>query len=279
MIKAIFFDIDGTLLSSNGKVLESTKEAIRQAREKGIYVGIATGRSPVHLDELLDNLELDVYVTYNGQLVYTKNAVIYAQTFDEKTLKKIVDFADDQSRQILFGGRNELEGSRTMMLSQSIIVKKMIRFLPRRFPVAVLKKTLQKLSFYKSDNHYERLAILQQPIYQCMMLSVERETPKLAAQFPACDFHRSNPYSVDIVPKGGSKLKGIYEFLDHHGIAVSETMAFGDHMNDIEMLKGIGIGIAMGNGQQAAKEAAAFVTDTNNKDGIAAALRHYRIID
>ncbi|MGX7162610.1 Cof-type HAD-IIB family hydrolase [Enterococcus massiliensis] len=279
MIKAIFFDIDGTLLSSRGEVLESTKKAIQQARAKGIFVGVATGRGPVKITELLNDLPLDMYVTYNGQLVYTKEETIHAQAFQQETLRQIVHYADIHSRQIMFGARDQIDGSRTMMLSQSMAGKKMIRFLPRHFPVAILKQTLQKLSFYKSKNHYKKMAILKQPIYQCMMLSVQGETEKLIQQFTMCDFQRSNPYSVDIVPKGGSKIRGIHAFLEHHGIAVSESMAFGDHMNDIEMLQGVGVGIAMGNAQPIVKETAVYVTDTNNQDGIAKALRHYQVIE
>jgi len=84
---------------------------------------------------------------------------------------------------------------------------------------------------------------------------------------------------VDIVPKKGSKMKGIHEFLAYEGIAIEEAMAFGDHENDIEMLKGVGIGVAMGNAQQVAKTAANYVTASNNEDGIAQALKHYGIIE
>lgn len=65
MIKAIFFDIDGTLLADNGKVLPSTKAAIKQAQAKNIYVGVATGRDPVKVKELLEDVGLDMFVTYN----------------------------------------------------------------------------------------------------------------------------------------------------------------------------------------------------------------------
>lgn len=111
------------------------------------------------------------------------------------------------------------------------------------------------------------------------MLSPESEKEKLKQKLPSCDFKRSNAYSVDIVPKKGSKMKGIHEFLAYEGIAIEEAMAFGDHENDIEMLKGVGIGVAMGNAQQVAKTAANYVTVSNNEDGIAQALKHYGIIE
>ncbi|MGM0138692.1 hypothetical protein IGI65_001140 [Enterococcus sp. DIV0755b] len=278
MIKAIFFDIDGTLLADNGKVLSSTKEAIKKAQAKNIYVGVATGRDPVKVKELLDDVGLDMFVTYNGQLVYTPKQTIFAQSFKPAVLEEVTQFADAHNRSINFGTRNEVAGSRLMRIGQSAVVQRLARFIPRRFPVKTMQNVMQAVSFYKKDDHYEKMSILNQPIYQCMMLSPESETELLQKELPNCGFHRSNSFSVDIVPKGGSKLKGIEVFLQHKGIAASEAMAFGDHYNDISMLKGVGIGVAMGNAKRITKEAASYVTDTNNHNGIAQALRYYHII-
>jgi len=62
MIKAIFFDIDGTLIANNGKALSSTRAAIKQAQEKGVLCGVATGRGPVDLDKVVDYLSLDMFI-------------------------------------------------------------------------------------------------------------------------------------------------------------------------------------------------------------------------
>jgi hydroxymethylpyrimidine pyrophosphatase-like HAD family hydrolase len=59
---------------------------------------------------------------------------------------------------------------------------------------------------------------------------------------------------------------------------LAEAMVFGDHWNDIEMIKGVGIGVSMGNGKEETKQAADFVTASNNEDGIAKALRHFQLI-
>ena len=67
MIKAVFFDIDGTLVNNQAKALASTKDAIDQLQKKGILCGVATGRSPVRMKEVIDELELDMFVVYNGQ--------------------------------------------------------------------------------------------------------------------------------------------------------------------------------------------------------------------
>ena len=120
MIKAIFFDIDGTLVTNRSKALESTKQAIEYARKNGILCGVATGRSPVKIKEIIDELELDMYVVYNGQLVFTADRMIIDHPFEQKVLEHIVEFADENHRQIVFGARNRLDGSTTMLLGQSI---------------------------------------------------------------------------------------------------------------------------------------------------------------
>lgn len=279
MIKAIFFDVDGTLLSSNGRVSKSTKQAIAQAQKNGVLCGVSTGRGPSSLKKIIKDLNLDMFVTYNGQLVYTKEKVIYARAFEKHVVNEIVSFANHHSRQLVFGGETRTEGSLTMRIGESSFMRRMIRFIPKKFPIRRMKLILQKYSPNKRKHRYSNLIILQEPIYQCMMLGAEYENEKLRAALPNCDFQRSNPYAIDLVPKGGSKVKGIQFFLADQGMTLEETMAFGDHLNDIEMLKAVGIGVAMGNGKIETKTSADYVTDSHNRDGIEKALRYFGVID
>ena len=71
-VKAVFFDIDGTLVNDRKSVLKSTKDAIKIVKEQGVLVGVATGRGPFFVKELMDDLDLDFAVTYNGQYIFTK---------------------------------------------------------------------------------------------------------------------------------------------------------------------------------------------------------------
>lgn len=278
MIKAIFFDIDGTLITSDSKVLESTREAIRLAQNQGILCGIATGRGPVKIEERIERLPLDVYVMYNGQLVYTDEKDIYLHPFSNEVLQQIVDFADDEHRQIIFGGRYRVDGSHLMKWSQKSLLKKIAGWMPKWFPVRSTRRLLQSFSPNREKGRYKKLSILQEPIYQCVLFSAETEAQRLEERLPNCSFQRSNPYSVDIVPKNGSKYHGILEFIKAVGIKPEEVMAFGDHYNDIEMIQKVGIGVAMGNGLSEVKAQADYVTATNEQDGIYQALKHFEII-
>ena len=76
-VKAVFFDIDGTLVNDRKSVLKSTKDAIKIVKEQGVLVGVATGRGPFFVKELMDDLDLDFAVTYNGQYIFTKDRVLF----------------------------------------------------------------------------------------------------------------------------------------------------------------------------------------------------------
>ncbi|OJG98639.1 cof-like hydrolase [Enterococcus termitis] len=278
MIKAIFFDIDGTLVNKQGKALESTKRAIALAQEQGIICGIATGRGPIHLSQKIDELNLDVFVTYNGQLVFSEEKTIRSAHFPEETLKRIVAFSDRYHRQIMFGSRRSMEGSSLMRFGQNKWAKRLSYFIPKRLPMTVTKNLISRLSIHRKEQRYFELDILKEPIYQCVLLSPPSELDTLKEQLPDCHLTRSNPYTIDIIPAGGSKMIGIQKCVEFFGISTEEIMAFGDSWNDLEMLTGVGIGVAMGNAEEDVKKVADFVTQSNEADGIYQALRHYGII-
>lgn len=278
MIKIIFFDIDGTLVNRHSKALDSTRKAISLAQSQGILCGVATGRSPIHLSEQIDSLNLDVFVTYNGQLVYAQNETIYERTFSKPVLQQIVEFADMGNRQMMFGGRTQMEGSSLMKFGQNSKARKLVRFIPKWFPVAAAQNLLVKYRSAKEECRYHELDILNEEIYQCVLLSPTEEMAFLAGQLPDCSITRSNPYVVDIIPKGGSKLLGISKCIESFGFSLDEVMVFGDNWNDVEMLEGTGIGVAMGNAPEGVKKSADYVTGTNEDHGIYQAMVHYKII-
>ncbi|AYW49978.1 Cof-type HAD-IIB family hydrolase [Tetragenococcus halophilus] len=278
MIKVIFFDIDGTLLTNKGRIAKNTKKAISALHKKGIVCGVSTARTPKSIAHILKDLPFDLFIACNGQLVYTKEQMIYERAFEAEALAEIVSYADQHFRQMILCGKNHSAGSWTMRFGQSHLLLHFMRFVPHYFPIRKMKRLLQKYSPNRRKQRYSKLAILKEPIYQCVMLSPEYENERLAAALPYCDFKRSNPYSVDLVPKGSSKLAGLKFLVEHLGIKLEETMVFGDHLNDIEIIQGAGIGVAMGNATVKTKQAADYVTATNNQDGITAALRYFNLI-
>lgn len=278
MIKAVFFDIDGTLLNSKGHAAKSTKNALASLHAQGVLVGVATGRGPYRLQERIDKVNLDIFVTYNGQLVYSPKRTWHAQAFDLETLHQLMEFAENNQRQMLFGTRYKIFGSRLMRLSQTRTAQKLFRLLPKWFPVYSFKKVVSLIKRFVSPTRLNHAALLNMPIYQCVMLSPMGELARLKALFPNCHFTRSNKLTVDIIPQGGSKLSGIEKVIEPLGIKMSEVMVFGDSWNDLEMLQAAGVGVAMGNAPQEVQKKADYVTTSNNHDGIYQALQHYQLI-
>lgn len=278
MIKAAFFDIDGTLVTSKAKALDSTRRAIAELKKQGIICGIATGRGPFRLAEQIDQLTFDVYVTYNGQYVYTDKEVLYANAFPRETVEQLIVFCETNNRHILFGAADEMAGSSVMMFGQKASAKRLQKFLPKG-PLKRLIMKIAKTFPQKSKNkRYRQLAVLKKPIYQCVMISPLKEQGALEKLFPECKFTRSNPYTVDIILKDSSKSVGIEKAGSLFDFTLKETVAFGDSWNDEEMLRDVGIGVAMGNAMAEIKELADYITKSNTEDGIDYALRQLKLL-
>ena len=92
-VKAVFFDIDGTLVNDHKSVLKSTKDAIKIVKEQGVLVGVATGRGPFFVKELMDDLDLDFAVTYNGQYIFTKDRVLFTSPISKLHLRQLISLS------------------------------------------------------------------------------------------------------------------------------------------------------------------------------------------
>ena len=118
-----------------------------------------------------------------------------------------------------------------------------------------------------------------EPIYQILAFIPEHQKQVLSEFLDYCVIKSWYDTGVDIIPIDGGKSVGIKKYIDTLGIDISETMAFGDAENDIDMLQTVGIGVAMGNGKPEVKEIADYVTDDIDEDGIEKALIHFGLID
>ncbi len=276
-IKAVFFDLDGTLFTGTRSVAPSTRVAIDELKRKDILVGIATGRGPAFALPLMEELHLDFAVTYNGQYIFTPKAVLHAEEIDKRTLRKIVRFAKDNHRDISLGAAHGVNGSKLLKFGETRMAGIISGILPsgtsdiaRNSFKHVVRRVVPQSNF---------LNILREPIYQVMMVATQSETEMLEKEFPNLMITRSNPYSVDMIPCDSGKLRGIKMIGERYGFNEHQVMAFGDSENDLEMLTHVEYGIAMGNASDLVKQKATHVTTSNNHDGIAKALAHYGLID
>ena len=186
MIKAVFFDIDGTLVTRQARALPSTQRALKELQAQGIICGIATGRGPGNLIQQLDELNLDLFVTYNGQYVYTPDKVLFANAFSADLVARLAAFGNEHQRHLLFGGANGMMGSRLMTFGEKTWAKRLQRYLPRGKFLKRLKPLFKKISQSSHQTDYTTLSILAEPIFQCVLICEQSEQAEIEALFPEC---------------------------------------------------------------------------------------------
>lgn len=254
---AVFFDVDGTLLShATGKVPESAREAIRKLRANGIHAIICTGRDLVELEKLpLMDLPFDGFLTLNGNLCLDENKKLFAgNEIDPGEVDILVRiFKASKIPFVLIGEKN-----RYINYVDDIVIDTQ----------ASTQGTIPDIGEYKGEK-----------IYQCLAFVKSKERLMLENMLDECIITSWNETGIDIISKHGGKASGLEKFIKRYDLLRSETMAFGDGENDIDMIRYAGVGVAMGNGIKSLKSAADYITTDIDDDGVANALKHFGLID
>ena len=277
-VKAVFFDIDGTLVNDRKSVLKSTKEAIKIVKEQGVLVGVATGRGPFFVKDLMDDLDLDFAVTYNGQYIFNKDRVLFASPIDKGSLRQIISYAKANQKEIAMGTRQAVVGSRIMSFGLSPLSQLVSRFVPKFLTRTISNSFNRMVSKAVPQKEEDLLDLINQPVYQVLMLMTPEESNQAATELDHLKFTRSNPFAADIINQGNSKLEGIRRVGKEYGFDLNQVMAFGDSDNDLEMLAGVGMSVAMGNGSSSVKEVAKHITTSNQEGGIHKALEYFGVL-
>jgi len=258
MIKAIFFDIDGTLVSfKTHTVPQSTIHALSLLKEKGIKTFIATGRHRRDITNI-GTLTFDGYVTLNGSCcINERNEIIYKHRIPSEDIEALLDYLDGDDRfPCIF------------VQEKSLLIN---------YRDKAVKDSFVLLNLPGPPNGNLR-DVPTDDVYQLIAFFEPHREEKIMTVLPGCESARWTPLFTDIVPRGSSKREGIDHMLENYGIALEETMAFGDGGNDISMIEHAAIGIAMGNAEETVKQIADYVTDSVDENGIYNALVHFGII-
>ncbi len=255
MIKAIFFDIDGTLLSYNThKVLPGTIAAFETLRRKGVKTFISSGRPLMLIPDM--PVQFDGFITVNGGFCFVDDKVILRNSIDKNDCQRWLEYVKQYDLTTMCFTEREM-------------------YINRIEPVAMALR--DKLGF-KMPPVLPLDELRDKEVFQFIAIQSADNDAKVLENLSHCRMPRWHPLFSDIVPENSSKAVGIERMLAHFGIGREESMAFGDGANDIEMLDYVGTSVAMGNADDNVKTHASYVTDSADDEGIAKALRHLSVI-
>ena len=257
---ALFFDIDGTLVSfKTHQIPPSTILALTQAKANGHKVFIATGRPPLIITNLgaIEHL-IDGYVTINGALCFVGQKVISCKDIPKEAVQTLVHDAQEKDYGLIVVGEKDVavldsQGEVDRVFRGEIAVENLVQVKPLE---EVLQQRILQLTPFFSETY-------------------ERDIMK---RIPSCTSGRWHPAFTDITKKGADKGEGIRAMTAHLGLDFRNTIAFGDGGNDLSMIKAASIGVAMGNALDSLKSEADYITTTVDDNGILNALRHFGLI-
>ena len=256
-IKALFFDIDGTLVSfKTHKMPDSAIKAIAMAKERGIKVFISTGRPRQLIDNIGEISHLvDGYITVNGAYCFDNGGIISFNPIPEVEVRKVLALADEMNFACMVVGENDL-----VMYNDNKKANRIFR---------------QLLDVHGLNGTELIESVLMQPILQLTPIISRDDENLLMQSLLNCKSCRWHLDFTDITINKANKGMGLSAIISRHGIKREETMAFGDGENDISIIRNAGIGIAMGNSNESLKINADYITDSVDNDGIYNALQYF----
>ncbi|MBP3634452.1 MAG: HAD family phosphatase [Oscillospiraceae bacterium] len=265
-IKLIALDIDGTLMNSHLQVTEQTIRTLTEAAEKGIAVVLSTGRPEPECDDVIEKVPCISYVNgcTGARVVDVKTGKIIAGRYipvdEAKRLREklrdldLVVCAADPLTARFHDDARELE--RAISLSSPDVAAFLAKYHVGEEDLDAYLSSIDKIvKFYMP----------------CFSEGVIEEVKRRMEGEPYTVL-QCGPNDVEICPAGTDKGTGLSLLAQALGITAQEVMAIGDSENDLSMLRYAGLPVCMGNGSEAAKACAKYITDDNDHDGVAKAV-------
>jgi HAD superfamily hydrolase (TIGR01484 family) len=259
MSNAFFFDFDDTLYSHKfGCVPPSTKRCLEVLLARGERVFVATGRGAESSKMIETEIGFcpDVMIMMNGQIIIEKGKVVYHKHITLSSLGAL--FSTARQLRHAYGG---YYAGGTLVNADTERVKQVWRDFAALMPTVIA-------------DFAGRV-----PLYQGHLYITDEEGSAYGTYFGDYVLNRSHVYLVNLIPKNAGKASALRWCLERYGIPWQNTFAFGDGINDVEMLKETRHAVAMGNASPELTQAAEYVTKTASDDGIYWALKYYKQVD
>lgn len=252
----VFFDLDGTLLNNDSEIDADSIEALERLKENGAVPFIATGRSHIQVDHVLEKTVIDSFISLNGQYIQCEGEDIYKGIFDQGVLNRIKRKVDETNISVSFYSTEAFK-------------------VTERDPIMVRAYDFIHTQIPDVDPDYYK----EKDILMALLFTENKDIDQeFIDSFPELSFYRNSPFSIDTILKVNSKAVGIDRVLKAKNWYDVPVYAFGDGPNDIEMLKRADYSIAMENGIDEIKSIADVVVKSNIEGGIAEGLAHFGLI-
>ena len=263
--RLIALDIDGTLTNSKKEITPRTRFALLEAQRQGKRVIIASGRHPIGIRDISDDLMLSRYggyiMAFNGGRIIdcATNQTIISKRFPTEFLPDIVNVLRDSNITVITFDSNKIYADNKVN-DYTYIERDIIK--------AEMVVTNDFVSAIKFD--FNKILLAGEP------LELDEYQDVLKNRYDGLfDIYKSAPYFLEIMPFGVSKGSMLPLLLSKLCISREELVAFGDNYNDMTMIGYAGFGVAMANAETEVKKISNYVCESNDEDGIAITLEKF----
>ncbi|MED0677134.1 MULTISPECIES: Cof-type HAD-IIB family hydrolase [Aneurinibacillus] len=256
--KLAAIDIDGTLLTDDYRITEKNKKALRAAEEEGVQIVLCSGRAPVSVLPILEEIGIHGYfICHNGAVTtHSKTKEILQENgFSMQSLRGVVEYCRRENIHMDFCTafdmytesmeREDVQRMYAKYLAQPKLIQDML----------TVEDKLVKFTLFGTDEQlnkaYDEFAAMNLPVRTL----------------------RSGPSYIDIIDKATSKGAALSNLAEYLNISLADTIAIGNYYNDLDMITMAGIGVAVANAPEDVKEKADLIVASNNESGVAEALQ------
>lgn len=290
--KYLFFDIDGTIMGTKRFIPDSTKLALKRAKERGNLSFICTGRSFAMLPSEILDLDFDGYICAGGTYIRIREKELIDFRLTTEQIGRILSLIAEEKLGLFIEGRDYLYHLPFEFYEDKKATKIFLKELTsnqRELDFNKLSEvSASKFSGIINPHQWEHSMKMAEKLGDFMSLIIHRR-PNLEEYKEALKrkehqkdtenvLHSSGFGFIEMLPKGFNKATGIAAVLKEFGAKNEDAYGFGDSENDREMLSFLKNSICMGNGSPEMKKIASYVTSSLKEDGLYKAMEHFSLI-
>lgn len=250
--KLVVTDLDGTLLDDKKNVSRANMDAIKKLRNSGILFTIATGRGERAAGPFLELLEIDIpAILFNGGEIFDPfRGPIDAKYMEKEILNLVIDHFMDSEIGVVTFWHDKIFIADFKPAHEIYLEREKVKY--------------ERVKNLKDIDEVNKILLVGDVGHSMRKM---RELEEKAGV--SINYVQSEKFYLEVLPHGVSKGEGLKRLCNILGIDRKSVVAIGDNMNDLSMINFAGLGVAVGNAEEAVKKAAGLIVPTNNEDGVA----------